>query len=81
LSGRSRWTLSELERVLAAAHLGPEGIQAACPDRSPTALASLIADIHRIHQGRRPRSVSRLIQRHIAATRGALRCPRCGAIF
>ncbi|HZS00414.1 MAG TPA: hypothetical protein VFE37_16995 [Chloroflexota bacterium] len=78
---KPRWTISECEAVLSAARVDPETVWDSCPRRSRSAVDTLVADLHRLHLGLRPRSLSRMLQQHVATRRGALSCPRCGSAW
>ncbi len=69
-----RWTTTEVDAICAA---GDGAAEAASPRRSAGAVRTLVADLHDLHEGRRPRHLSRALQRYLASQE-AWRCPRCG---
>jgi hypothetical protein len=75
---RLRWTPGELDRALAAAPGGIEAVEAACPARGRAAILNFVNDLHRLHQGRRPRHLARYARQHVVLRRGQFQCPRCG---
>jgi hypothetical protein len=78
---KPRWTIAECDAVLDTAPADPEALKDSCPRRSSSSVDTMIADLHRLHLGQRPHSLSRLLQQHVAARRGTLSCPRCGSAW
>ena len=78
---KPRWTIAECDAVLDATQADPQLLKDSCPGRSSSSVDTMIADLHRLHLGQRPRSLSRLLQQHVAARRGSLSCPRCGSAW
>ena len=78
---KPRWTTAECDAVLDATPADFEALKDSCPKRSSSSVDTIIADLHRLHLGQRPRSLSRLLQQHVASRRGTLSCPRCGSAW